>query len=214
MHAPLRHVALLTAVCWVATRAALDPQPAAQQPASDEQRCAAIAQLELETSAAGPARVTSARLTDMPPSGLDEGPNRVSGFGRRAAGGPERGGKLLIWHGLADSGIAYASSIGYYEAVAKELGGRATTDEFFRLLLIPGVHHCGGGPGLVEFDALTALEDWVEKGRAPDQLIASRSSSGVVERSRPVYPYPTQARYSGSGDPRNASSFIPRSVSN
>ena len=125
-----------------------------------------------------------------------------------------RGGKLLVWHGLADSGIAYASSIGYYEAVAKELGGRATTDEFFRLLLIPGVHHCGGGPGLVEFDALTALEDWVEKGRAPDQLIASRSSSGVVERSRPVYPYPTQARYSGSGDPRNASSFIPRSVSN
>ena len=120
-----------------------------------------------------------------------------------------RGGKLLMWHGLADSGITAASSIGYWEAVVKELGGRAQTDDFFRLFLIPGVHHCGGGPGLIEFDTLTALEDWVERGRAPDEVIAFRSNAGVVERSRPVYPYPALARYSGAGDPRNASSFAP-----
>jgi len=119
-----------------------------------------------------------------------------------------RGGKLLMWHGLADSGIAAASSVGYYESVLEAVGGRTQTDEFFRLFLIPGVHHCGGGPGLVEFDALTALEDWVERGRAPEQLVASRSNGDAVERSRPVYPYPALARYSG-GDPKNATSFVP-----
>jgi Tannase and feruloyl esterase len=105
-----------------------------------------------------------------------------------------RGGKLLMWHGLADSGIAATSSVGYYEAVVDAMGGRPQTDEFFRLFLIPGVHHCGGGPGLVEFDALTALEDWVERGRAPEQLVASRSNNGAVERSRPIYPYPFLTR--------------------
>ena len=114
-----------------------------------------------------------------------------------------------MWHGLADSGIAASASIGYYDAVVKELGGRAQTDDFFRLFLIPGVHHCGGGPGLSEFDTLTALEEWLEKGRAPDQVIASRSNAGVVERSRPVYPYPVLAKYVGAGDPRDASSFVP-----
>jgi feruloyl esterase len=120
-----------------------------------------------------------------------------------------RGGKLLMWHGLADSGIAATSSIGYYEAVSAALAGRTRVDDFFRLFLIPGVHHCGGGPGLVEFDALTALEDWVERGQAPEQLIASRSNGGVLERARPVYPYPLQARYSGKGDPKDPASFVP-----
>jgi feruloyl esterase len=121
-----------------------------------------------------------------------------------------RGGKMLMWHGLADSGIAATSSIGYYESVVEALGGRRETDEFFRLFVIPGVHHCGDGPGLVEFDALAALETWVERGEAPERLIASRANGGTVERSRPVYPYPTLARYAGSGDPKNASSFVPR----
>ena len=71
------------------------------------------------------------------------------------------------------------------------------------------MHHGGGGPGLTEFDALTALENWVEKGQAPENLIASRSASGVVERSRPVFPYPVLARYSGKGDPKQADSFLP-----
>ena len=67
----------------------------------------------------------------------------------------------------------------------KIIGGRKQTEDFFRLFLVPGVHHCGGGPGLTEFDA---LENWVEKGQAPEKLIASRLSNGVVERSRPVFP--------------------------
>ncbi|HYN83059.1 MAG TPA: tannase/feruloyl esterase family alpha/beta hydrolase [Gemmatimonadaceae bacterium] len=119
-----------------------------------------------------------------------------------------RGGKILMWHGLADGSIMASSSVGYYESVVKTMGGRQSTDDFFRLFLIPGVHHCGGGPGLTDFDALTLLENWVEKGQAPDVLIARRLANGAVERSRPVYPYPIRARYS-SGNPKDASSFVP-----
>ncbi|HEV2385875.1 MAG TPA: tannase/feruloyl esterase family alpha/beta hydrolase [Candidatus Acidoferrales bacterium] len=120
-----------------------------------------------------------------------------------------RGGKILMWHGWADGAIAATSSIGYYEGVMKLMGGRKQTEAFFRLFLIPGVHHGGGGPGLTEFDALTALESWVERGRAPKELIACRSTEGVVERCRPVFPYPVLARYSGKGDPKQADSFVP-----
>jgi hypothetical protein len=120
-----------------------------------------------------------------------------------------RGGKLLMWHGLSDAAILATSSIGYYEAVEKLMGGRAATQDFFRLFLVPGVHHCAGGPGFTEFDALTLLETWTEKGQAPDVMIASRRVNGVVERTRPIYPYPVLARYSGNGDPKQASSFVP-----
>jgi feruloyl esterase len=65
------------------------------------------------------------------------------------------------------------------------------------VFLVPGVHHGGGGPGFTEFDSLTALENWVENGQAPEKLITGRLSNGVVERTRPVFPYPVLARYSG-----------------
>jgi feruloyl esterase len=120
-----------------------------------------------------------------------------------------RGGKILMWHGLADGGIMATSSMGYYEGVMKAMGGRQKTEEFFRLFLIPGVHHCAGGPGLTNFDALTALENWVEKGQPPAVLIAQRLASGAPERVLPIYPYPVVPRYSGSGDPKQAGSFIP-----
>jgi Tannase and feruloyl esterase len=119
-----------------------------------------------------------------------------------------RGGKIVMWHGLADAGIVASSSIAYHESVTKAMGGRPQVEEFFRLFLIPGVHHCGGGPGLTDFDALTLLENWVERGKAPDVLIARRSTNGVIERARPVYPYPIRARYA-SGDPTLATSFVP-----
>jgi feruloyl esterase len=121
-----------------------------------------------------------------------------------------RGGKMLMWHGLADGGIMASSSAAYYDGVEKLMGGRAQTQDFFRLFLVPGVHHCAGGPGLTSFDALTLLENWVEKGQAPDVMTASRIVNGVTERSRPIYPYPLLARYSGSGDPKAASSYVPR----
>lgn len=117
-------------------------------------------------------------------------------------------GKLLLWHGWADGAIMATSSIGYYEGVMKFMGGRKQTEDFFRLFLVPGVHHGGGGPGFTEFDSMSALENWVEKGQAPDKLIAGRLSDGVVERTRPVFPYPVVARYSGKGDFKQADSFV------
>jgi Tannase and feruloyl esterase len=89
------------------------------------------------------------------------------------------------------------------------MGGRSHTDDFFRLFLVPGVHHGSGGPGLTEFDSFSALEDWAEKGQAPDKLIAGRVENGAVERTRPVYPYPVTARYSGTGNPEMDRSFVP-----
>jgi feruloyl esterase len=119
-----------------------------------------------------------------------------------------RGGKMLMWHGLSDAAITATSSIAYYDGVEKLMGGRAQTQDFFRLFLVPGVHHCAGGPGFAQFDALTLLENWVEKGQAPDVMIASRIAGRDVERSRPIYPYPLLARYSGQGDPKAAASFV------
>jgi len=119
-----------------------------------------------------------------------------------------RGGKMLMWHGLSDAAIMATSSIGYYEGVKKLMGGRAQTQDFFRLFLIPGVHHCAGGPGLTEFDALTLLENWVEKGQPPDVMMASRMTNGGTDRTRPIFPYPVLARYSGSGNPKEASSYV------
>ena len=120
-----------------------------------------------------------------------------------------RGGKIVMWHGWADGAITATSSIGYYDGVSHFMGGRDKTQDFFRLFLIPGVHHGNGGPGLTEFDSFSALENWVENGQAPDRLIAGRVTNGVLERTRPVFPYPTVARYSGKGDPKQADSFMP-----
>ena len=119
-----------------------------------------------------------------------------------------RGGKLM-WHGWADGAIMATSSIAYYESVRRFMGGREQTQDFFRLFLIPGVHHGSGGAGLPYFDAFSALEEWVEHGRQPDKLVAGRREHDVVQRTRPVYPYPGLAQYSGRGDPMCAESFVP-----
>ena len=87
------------------------------------------------------------------------------------------------------------------------MGGLTQTQDFFRLFLLPGMHHCAGGPGYNQFDALTLLEHWVERGQAPDVMIATRP--GPAARTRPIYPYPVVARYSGQGDPASAASFVP-----
>jgi feruloyl esterase len=83
----------------------------------------------------------------------------------------------------------------------------AETDEFARLFMAPGMLHCGGGPGPNTFDALGALEQWVEQGTTPAQLTASHSTTGVVDRTRPLCPYPQVATYTGSGSIDEAASF-------
>lgn len=120
-----------------------------------------------------------------------------------------RGGRLIVWHGLADASMPATASMALFDSVSKRMGGRAATIDFFRLFLVPGVNHCGGGPGPDDVDALSALEAWVEHATAPDVIVARHLMNGVVDRTRPVYPYPVLARYSGSGNPKDASSFVP-----
>ena len=104
-----------------------------------------------------------------------------------------RGGKLLVYHGWADSGPAPASSINYYTKVAETLGGRQ--DEWMRLFLMPGMGHCRGGPGPNDADFVAALERWRESGVAPDAIQASHRTDGRVDRTRPLCPHPQVARY-------------------
>ena len=76
-----------------------------------------------------------------------------------------------------------------------------------RLFMVPGMGHCGGGEGPNEFDGLTALERWVEKGKAPDQIVASHLTSGRVDRTRPLCPFPQVAKYKGTGNIDDAANF-------
>jgi feruloyl esterase len=118
-----------------------------------------------------------------------------------------RGGKLLVYTGWADPVVPPQTAVAYYEGVMKTMGGLAPTQEFFRLFMAPGMGHCAGGPGPNQFDAIGALEQWVEKGVAPSQLLATRSTGGKVERSRPLCAYPRVARYKGKGSIDEAANF-------
>ena len=119
------------------------------------------------------------------------------------------GGKLMMYHGYADQLITPFGTIDYYEDVVDRMGGLSATQDFARLFMLPGMGHCGGGPGPNVVDLLTPMEDWVENGIAPEQIIASRvAADGTVDRTRPVYPFPAVARYDGSGSTDDASNFV------
>jgi feruloyl esterase len=121
-----------------------------------------------------------------------------------------RGGKLLMYHGWADSEISPYATLKYYDDVVKTMGGQTQTDDFFRLFMIPGMYHCLGGPGADPRDNMfAAIENWVENGIAPDELLASHITNGTVDRTRPIYPYPKIAKYTGTGSPDDATNFIP-----
>ena len=87
------------------------------------------------------------------------------------------------------------------------MGGRDNIHNSLRLFMAPGMGHCAGGPGPNTFDSLTALENWVEHGEAPDSIVAIHRTVGVVDRSRPLCPFPVVAGYSGSGSTDEAENF-------
>ncbi|MGH8258128.1 MAG: tannase/feruloyl esterase family alpha/beta hydrolase [Steroidobacteraceae bacterium] len=116
-----------------------------------------------------------------------------------------RGGKLLMTYGWADTILQPLIGVRYYERALATNG--PDTPGFFRLFMVPGMGHCGGGIGTDRFDAMTALIDWVEKGRAPAVIRASRVIGNRVVRSRPLCPYPQVARYSGKGSIDDAANF-------
>jgi feruloyl esterase len=117
-------------------------------------------------------------------------------------------GKLLLYHGWADPNISPFATIQYYKSVLDTPGGAAKAADSIRLFLEPGMGHCGGGEGPNQFDKVGAMETWVEKGAAPQQMIASHSTAGKVDRTRPLCPYPQTAKYKGSGSTDEAANFV------
>jgi hypothetical protein len=95
--------------------------------------------------------------------------------------------------------------IRYYEDVVRTMG--ASTGEFFKLYMLPGVFHCSGGVGPANFDPLSNMIPWVETGRAPDRIVAAQVDGGQVLRSRPLCPYPQIAQYTGKGSVEDAANF-------
>jgi feruloyl esterase len=154
--------------------------------------------------------------TDMPRA------ERVDG-GRADAMNPDlgrfiaRGGKLITYHGTYDGLIPSGNSVRYYESVLAKLGA-ARADEGVRFYLVPGMEHCSGGEGAFQIDWLSALENWVEKGQAPRDLLGAHpaimpgppGSPPARGRgfTRPICPYPQIAKYKGSGDTAEAASFF------
>ena len=122
----------------------------------------------------------------------------------------KRGGKLLQYHGWNDQLISPQNSIDYYQSVLAFFGSAADVDGFYRLFMAPGMAHCAGGTGPNSFDMQAALEQWVERGVAPDQILATHSTNGVVDRIRPLCKFPATAVYSGRGDTNDAANFTCR----
>ena len=117
------------------------------------------------------------------------------------------GGKLIQYHGWGDPQISPGASIEYYKSVLQELGGEAKTHDSYRLFMVPGMAHCGGGDGTSTFDMMAPLRLWVETNQAPVRIEASRLRMGKVDRTRPLCPYPQTAVYQGSGSTDDAANF-------
>ncbi len=138
------------------------------------------------------------------------------------------GGKMIIYHGWDDARVNPRNTLHYFDAVADALHGRRRPAEdargparqvqqFLRIFMAPGMTHCAGGPGLNTFDTLTALEDWVEKGLAPDRLLATHSTLALgynvstsatgASFTRPLCPHPQVARWKGTGSTSDAANF-------
>jgi len=139
-----------------------------------------------------------------------------------------RGVKIIQYHGWNDQTLQPAFSPEYYDEVARANGGADATKSFYRLFMVPGMTHCYGGPGATSFggvgqqippardaahDLQTALENWVERGAAPAQMIATKfteedAKARTVRLTRPLCLYPTVPRYKGTGDPNDAANFL------
>jgi feruloyl esterase len=115
-----------------------------------------------------------------------------------------RGGKLVMYSGWADPLLPGVDITNYYDQVTSVMGA---PQDFARLFMVPGMGHCGGGPGTDTFDALTPLEAWVEKGVAPDRITASTAPSRTPSRTRPLCAYPLVARWKKSGSTDDAANF-------
>jgi tannase/feruloyl esterase len=123
-----------------------------------------------------------------------------------------RGKKLLIYHGFSDGGLSPFPMIQFYKNLAGMTPGHYDAlQRNARLFMVPGMHHCAGGPGPNVFDTLTPLQDWVENDVAPNGIIATHfvgnNRANPVDRTMPLCMFPQQARYSGRGDVNDAANW-------
>jgi Tannase and feruloyl esterase len=119
------------------------------------------------------------------------------------------GGKLLFYHGMSDQAFSAMDTLDYYQRMAKANGGMDKVQNWSRMFLVPGMYHCRGGEfALDNFDLLTPLLNWVEKGTAPDSVVAK--GKAFPGRTRPLCAYPKYASYTGKGDPEDAKNFVCR----
>jgi Tannase and feruloyl esterase len=141
----------------------------------------------------------------------------------------DRGGKLILYHGWADDSISPTSTIAYYAALQQRMGGLQATQQFARLFMFPGVYHCSGGEGPSHWDMVTAITDWVERGVAPTQIVATQyesdlstagggfanptssdqTSTSTIVPTLPTFAYPLRPQYNGPGDVNDARSYVP-----
>jgi feruloyl esterase len=111
------------------------------------------------------------------------------------------GGKLLMYHGWSDTAITAETTTWYYDSVLEKMGKKQ--DDWMRLFMVPGMAHCGGGPGVNTFDQIGTLEKWVEKGQAPETILGT----GAQGMTRPLCPYPQFAEYKGTGDLKDGANW-------
>jgi tannase/feruloyl esterase len=130
-----------------------------------------------------------------------------------------RGGRIIFYHGLSDSGPPWPYTQKYFHDVMTQNGGMAGAAKFMKLYLVPNMGHCSGNMATDSFDMLTPMVNWIENGVAPEEIVATGNrfmsmplagpyaGAGNATRSRPLCPYPKTLRYSGSGDVAQASSY-------
>jgi feruloyl esterase len=117
----------------------------------------------------------------------------------------QQGRKLIFYHGNSDPAIPAIRTAMFYDALNKITGGKAAAN--VRLFLVPGMQHCSGGPGPDQFDTLSAIEAWVEHGKAPEVIPATTKPDAPVKHALPLCSYPKQSRYSGAGAVTDAANW-------
>ncbi|WP_162894935.1 tannase/feruloyl esterase family alpha/beta hydrolase [Rhizobium terrae] len=117
-----------------------------------------------------------------------------------------RGSKIIFFHGVSDPWFSSNDTVDFFNRMSKATKAGIKTEDWARLYLVPGMAHCRGGPaGLDQFDMLTGLVNWVEKGEAPQSVEVS--GKAFPGRTRPLCPYPSYASYKGAGDINSAANF-------
>lgn len=142
---------------------------------------------------------------DTDPQRIEKSEDKIDATSTQMGVFREHGGKIIFYTGMSDPVFSANDLIHYYQNLAHNNGGMDHGRAFARLFLIPGMNHCTGGPALDNFDPLTAIENWVEKGEAPESIIAT--GKAFPGRSRPLCSYPEIPRYKGSGSTEDAANF-------